>query len=50
LQIDNWEEVLDESKRNFWIEKWKTGNLFQNIDQLFMDYWKTRILEEFHKL
>jgi len=49
-QIDNWEEVLDESKRNFWIEKWKTGNLFQNIDQLFMDYWKTRILEEFHKL
>jgi hypothetical protein len=49
-QIESWDEVTNESKRNYWIERYKSGNLFQNIDQLFMDYWKNRILDEYNKL
>ena len=49
-QIESWDEVTNESKRNYWIERYKSGNLFKNIDQLFMEYWKNRILDEYNKL
>jgi hypothetical protein len=49
-QIESWDEVTNESKRNYWIERYNSGNLFQNIDQLFMEYWKNRILDEYNKL
>ena len=49
-QIDSWEELLDKSKFDYWIEKYHKGELFTDISRLFMTYWKQRILKEFQNL
>jgi hypothetical protein len=50
LQVESWVELLDKKKLQPWIDKYESGELFQDISKLHMTYWKNLIFSEYNKL
>ena len=49
IQIEKWEDLLDGSIQKLYIEKYKSGDLFQDLKCLTMDYWRNIIKSEYLK-
>jgi len=49
IQINSWDE-LSQDFLNEYIKKYHDGNLFENYEELTLDYWTNKILSEREKL
>lgn len=50
LQIDSWDELVNTNILEIYKDKYLKGDLFNNMEQLKMDYWINLILDDFKKI